>query len=262
MTSKLTELTLSSPSAPPPSVLWGSGIFSKLASSGHFDPSQTYDGNKEVEVLVPACTKFSAKGKDFSHNYNPRSSKCHFFFLGKKPCHHTGLPASNIRSYLWSKNDWPFGKELPVSKAPTPDGTSGYSNLTVSRQRDVARWTNVGGPIYSSSEVQISRVNTEGVVKRIRQISISPPDPDAEGSDKLDGEEVEVVHNSVGHQSSTSPSHPPSKRFQSHIIPRTPKPFQPSLATNPTSLPPDSPISSTTRPALIPSVWKFPHSHL
>ncbi|MBW0552218.1 hypothetical protein O181_091933 [Austropuccinia psidii MF-1] len=57
--------------------------------------------------------------------------------------------------------------------------------------RDVARWTNVGGPtpiggrpIYSSSEVPISRINTEGVVKRIRQIADSPPDPDAEGSDE------------------------------------------------------------------------------
>ncbi|MBW0488191.1 hypothetical protein O181_027906 [Austropuccinia psidii MF-1] len=73
----------------------------------------------------------------------------------------------------------------------------------------------VGGrPIYSSSEVPISRINTEGVVKWIRQISNSPPDPDAEGSDELDGEEVEMVHNSAGHQSSTSPSQPPSKRFQ------------------------------------------------
>ncbi|MBW0490783.1 hypothetical protein O181_030498 [Austropuccinia psidii MF-1] len=79
--------------------------------------------------------------------------------------------------------------------------------VTGSRQRDVARWTNVGGPIqaggrpiYSSSEVPISRINTEGVVKRIRQIANSPPDPDAEGSDELDGEEVEVVLNPVCHQ--------------------------------------------------------------
>ncbi|MBW0584350.1 hypothetical protein O181_124065 [Austropuccinia psidii MF-1] len=57
MSSKLTELTESSPSAPPPSVLRGSGVFSQLsspsmASSGHFYPSQTYDGYKAVEVLV------------------------------------------------------------------------------------------------------------------------------------------------------------------------------------------------------------------
>ncbi|MBW0472532.1 hypothetical protein O181_012247 [Austropuccinia psidii MF-1] len=77
--------------------------------------------------------------------------------------------------------------------------------VTGSRQRDVARWTNVGGPIpvggrpiYSSSEVPISRINNEGVVKRRRQTVDSPPDPDPEGSDELDGEEVDVVNSSIG----------------------------------------------------------------
>ncbi|MBW0586808.1 hypothetical protein O181_126523 [Austropuccinia psidii MF-1] len=61
MSFKLTELTESSPYALPPSVLCGSGVFSQLsspsmASSGHFDPSQTYDGYREVEILDPACT--------------------------------------------------------------------------------------------------------------------------------------------------------------------------------------------------------------
>ncbi|MBW0461226.1 hypothetical protein O181_000941 [Austropuccinia psidii MF-1] len=107
-------------------------------------------------------------------------------------------------------------------------------------------------------EVPTSRINTQGVVKRIRQIADSPPDPDAEGSDKLDGEEVEVVHNSIGHQFSTLSSHPPAKRFQSHIIPSTPRTFQPTLATIPTSLPPASPSSSTARPALIPEVRPSP----
>ncbi|MBW0489485.1 hypothetical protein O181_029200 [Austropuccinia psidii MF-1] len=89
-------------------------------------------------------------------------------------------------------------------------------------QRDVARWTNggepipVGGrPIYSSSEVPISRINTEGVVKRIRQIANSPPDPDAEGSDELDGEEVEnsYFHSPASpHSSHTRPSLNPAVR--------------------------------------------------
>ncbi|MBW0528882.1 hypothetical protein O181_068597 [Austropuccinia psidii MF-1] len=131
------------------------------------------------------------------------------------------------------------------------------TELTDSRQRDVARWTNVGGPIpvggrpiYSSSEVQISRINTEGRVKQIRKIADSPPDPDAEGSDELDGEEVEVVLNSAGHPSNNSPSQPPAKRFQSNIIPSTPRNFQPTLAT----IPPASPNSPHTRPALNPAV--------
>ncbi|MBW0486104.1 hypothetical protein O181_025819 [Austropuccinia psidii MF-1] len=50
-----------------------------------------------------------------------------------------------------------------------------------SRLQDVERWTNIGGPIpvgarpiYSSSAVQISRINKQGVVERIRIISKSP----------------------------------------------------------------------------------------
>ncbi|MBW0504556.1 hypothetical protein O181_044271 [Austropuccinia psidii MF-1] len=163
MSSKLTELTESSPSAPEPSVLCGSGILSRLASSGHFDPGQTYDGYKAVEVLDPACSECLSKGKEFFQHFNPKSSKCHFCFFGKKPCGCPGPAASNVKSYLW---------------------------MTGSRQRDVERWTNVGvpipvggRPIYSSSAVQISRINTEGVVKQIRTITNLPPDLDSEGSD-------------------------------------------------------------------------------
>ncbi|MBW0517523.1 hypothetical protein O181_057238 [Austropuccinia psidii MF-1] len=97
----------------------------------------------------------------------------------------------------------------------------------------------VGGrPIYSSSKVPISRINTDSVVKRIRRISDYPPDPDAEGSDEFDGEEVKVVPHLVGHQSSTSSSQPLANRFHSHIIPSAPRTFQPTLAAIPTSLPP------------------------
>ncbi|MBW0583941.1 hypothetical protein O181_123656 [Austropuccinia psidii MF-1] len=131
MSSKLTELTESSPSAPPPSVLCGSGVFSQLsspsmASSGHFDPSQTYDGFREVEVLDPACTECLAKAKDCFQHYNPQSSKCHFCFIGKKPCCCAGSTLSNVRQHLWRRKDGPFGQEFPILEEPTPDATSGF----------------------------------------------------------------------------------------------------------------------------------------
>ncbi|MBW0507862.1 hypothetical protein O181_047577 [Austropuccinia psidii MF-1] len=106
--------------------------------------------------------------------------------------------------------------------------------------------------------VPISRINTDSVVKGIRQICDSPPDLDAEGSDEFDGEEVEVVKNPVGNQPSTSPSQPPAKIFQSHLIPSTPRNFQPTLSIIPTSLPPATPSSSHTRPAMIPEVRPSP----
>ncbi|MBW0564012.1 hypothetical protein O181_103727 [Austropuccinia psidii MF-1] len=113
-------------------------------------------------------------------------------------------------------------------------------------------------PIYSTLEVPISRIKTEGIMKRIIQISNSPPDPDAEGSDELDDEEVEVIPHSSGHPSNSSPSQPPARRFQSQVIPSTPRTSQPTLATIPTSIPPASPHSSHTRPALSPEVRPSP----
>ncbi|MBW0593743.1 hypothetical protein O181_133458 [Austropuccinia psidii MF-1] len=176
-----------------------------------------------------------------------------------------GVLSSNVRRYLWSRKDGPFGKEFPVFEAPNPDGTSGFSQFTGSRKRDVPRWTNVGGPIpvggrpiYSSSEVPIFRINTEGVVKRIRRISDSQTHPDAEGSDELGGEEVVVVPHSVGHPSSNSSAQPLSNRFQSQVIPSTPRTFQPALASIPTTIPPSSPSTSHARPALNPAVRPSP----
>ncbi|MBW0497658.1 hypothetical protein O181_037373 [Austropuccinia psidii MF-1] len=125
-------------------------------------------------------------------------------------------------------------------------------------QRDGDRWTNVGGPIYSSSEVPNSRSTTGVIVKIIRQIANSSPDPDAEGSDELDGEEAEVTPHSAGHTSNSSPSQPPPKRFQSKVIHSTPRNFQPTLATIPTSIPPASSHSSHTRPTLNPEVRPSP----
>ncbi|MBW0557132.1 hypothetical protein O181_096847 [Austropuccinia psidii MF-1] len=114
-------------------------------------------------------------------------------------------------------------------------GTDILDLVTGSRQRDVARWTNVGGPIpfggrpiYSSAEVPISRINTEGVVKRIRRIADSPTDPDAEGSDELD------------------------------VIPSTTRTFQPVLAPIPTTIPPSSPSTSHARPSFNPALRPSP----
>ncbi|MBW0486165.1 hypothetical protein O181_025880 [Austropuccinia psidii MF-1] len=143
------------------------------------------------------------------------------------------------------------------SRSPPPDGTSGYSSLTGSRQREVERWTNVGGPIptggrpiYSSSQVPISRINNQGVVKRIRKISDSPTNPYAKGSDELDGEELEVINPLVGNSSSSSPTQLPAKQFHSHLIPSTPGSFQPVLSSLLSSSPPSSPKPSISRTVL------------
>ncbi|MBW0575702.1 hypothetical protein O181_115417 [Austropuccinia psidii MF-1] len=55
-----------------------------------------------------------------------------------------------------------------------------------------------------------------------------------------------------------SPCQPPAKRLQSQVLPSTPRDFQPTLATTPTSISPASPHSSHTRPSLNPAVIPSP----
>ncbi|MBW0557804.1 hypothetical protein O181_097519 [Austropuccinia psidii MF-1] len=207
-----------------------------MASSGHFDPSQTYDGYRAVAILDTAGTECLAKGKDCFQHYNPQSSKCHYCFIGKKPFRRTGVSSSNIR-----------------------------------RQRDVARWTSVGGPIsvggrpiYSSSEVPISRINTERVVKRIRGIADSTTYPDAEGSDELDGEEAVVVPHSVGHSSRNSSVQPLSNIFQSQVIPSTPRTFHSyyhsTLFTKYFSF--QASLESSSKTITNPATQELTHNHL
>ncbi|MBW0517821.1 hypothetical protein O181_057536 [Austropuccinia psidii MF-1] len=101
----------------------------------------------------------------------------------------------------------------------------------------------LGGPLLKGPFLQV-------VVKRLRRISDSPTNPNAEGNDELDGEEAEVVPNSIGHQSSTSTSQPVSKRFQIQVIPSNPRNFQSVLCIISSSIPPPSPNPSTARGSL------------
>ncbi|MBW0478803.1 hypothetical protein O181_018518 [Austropuccinia psidii MF-1] len=260
MSSKLTELTEYSPSVLPTSFLCGSGIFSLLgspwsmASSGHFDPSQTYDGYKAVEALDPACTEFLKKGKQCFQHYDPCSSKFQHCFVGKKPFQCPGDPLSNVRGICGVKNMVLLKKSSQFLRLLLLM----VLQVTGSRQRDVSRWTNVGRPIYYSSEVPIFRINSQGGVKRLRRISDSPTNPNSEGSNELVGEGVEVVPNSIGQQSSASPSKPASRRFQSQVIPSSPRNFQPVLSAIPSSIPPPSPNPSTSRPPLASQVRPSP----
>ncbi|MBW0521696.1 hypothetical protein O181_061411 [Austropuccinia psidii MF-1] len=218
-----------------------------MASTGDLDPTQVYDGYKAVEVLDPACTDCLAKGKDCFEHYNHRSQNSTTASLGRSH-------ATILRSRLQTS-----GGICGVRRMGLLEKSSQFLRplLLMVLQgillRDVARWTNVGGPIpvggrpiYLGSEAPISRMITEGIVKQIRHIANSPPNPD--------GEEAEVVPNSSGHPSNTSPFQPPSKMFQRQIIPCTPRNFQPTLATIPTS----SPHSFHTRPALNPAVRPSP----
>ncbi|MBW0464382.1 hypothetical protein O181_004097 [Austropuccinia psidii MF-1] len=201
MSSKLTPPTESSASAPPPSGLYGSGAYIELDLPwsmpyyGFFEPAGVYDGYKADEVLDPSCTKFLTKGKSFF-------STLKFMVLQVPPllCWEEAFAMSTVRRFLL---------------------------VTGSRQRDVQRWTNVGEsiptdgrPIYSSLEFLIFRIDNKGRVNSIRRISNFPTNPYGEGSN-----DVEVTNQNIGQLHNSSPYHPPSGTFQSHVIPSNPRNF-------------------------------------
>ncbi|MBW0524445.1 hypothetical protein O181_064160 [Austropuccinia psidii MF-1] len=149
--------------------------------------------------------------------FSPQVLEAPLLFYWKEAMSTSRSATSHCQRILVEQGGWAFWERAPVSEAPTPDGTSGYSI-----------W----------------------VVKRIRKISDSPTNPDSEGSEELDVEEVEMINLLVGHPSSSSPTQPPCKKFHSNLISSTPSNFQPVLSSLPYSVPPPSPKPSTSRPIL------------
>ncbi|MBW0520817.1 hypothetical protein O181_060532 [Austropuccinia psidii MF-1] len=206
-----------------------------MSSSGHFDPTQTYDGYKAVEVFDSACTECLAKGKDFLNITIPDLQNFTTAILGRS---HAAVLGSKLQ---------------------TSEGIYGVRKMgLLEKSSQFLRLLLLMVPQGILLVIPISRTNTEGIVKRIIQTANSSPDPDAEGSNELDGEEFEVIPHSSCHPSNSSPSHPPAKRFQSQVIPSTPRNFQHTISKISTSIPPASPHSSHTRPALNPAVRPSP----
>ncbi|MBW0473267.1 hypothetical protein O181_012982 [Austropuccinia psidii MF-1] len=80
-----------------------------------------------------------------------------------------------------------FGLEAPVDEPSTSDATSGHFNLTGSRMRGVQQWTNTSSSLANTGEPIHPQVNPIGVAPEV------PILIDAEGSDELDGEELEIT---------------------------------------------------------------------
>ncbi|MBW0571245.1 hypothetical protein O181_110960 [Austropuccinia psidii MF-1] len=214
MSSRLTSLCDS-----PPSVLYGPGVFDNLrelseesmAPTEIWDINKTYNGFKSVRVIEPPCTNCNRKGIPCVESATARSTRCQFCNLGKRNCSqaHYSFPENPRR--LWSsiKKGGRFGLEAPVDEPPTSDATSGHSNLTGSRMRGVQQWNNTssswaaiggsihpqGNPIGVAPEVPILVTRKDGKLGRLKRNLVVQDeiDTDAEGSDEIDGEELEMT---------------------------------------------------------------------
>ncbi|MBW0533533.1 hypothetical protein O181_073248 [Austropuccinia psidii MF-1] len=188
MSSRLTSLCDSNHSDSPPSVLYDPGVFDNLrelseesmAPTEICDITRNYNGFKSVRGIEPPCTN-----SNHSFPENPR------------------------RLLSSIKKGGRFGLEAPVDEPPTSDATSGHSNLTGSRMRAVQQWNNtssswanIGGTIQyqgnhigMAPEVPILVTRKDGKPGRlnINLVIQDEIDTDAEGSDEIDGEELEMT---------------------------------------------------------------------
>ncbi|MBW0463710.1 hypothetical protein O181_003425 [Austropuccinia psidii MF-1] len=240
MSSKLTSIYNSDHSDPPPSVLYGSGVFNSfrelseesMAPTEIYDINKTYDGFKSVRVIEPPCIN----------------------------CWKRGFP-DNIRILCRSiKKGVTFGLEAPVDEPPTSDATSGHSNLTGSRIRGVKQWNNTssswantrgpihpqGNPIGVAPEVCILVTRKDERLGKLKRNLVvqDENDADAEGSDELDGEELETT-TPIQKRRIQSPSiFPVQASTTNHELIRSPQPGHPHL-------PLPLPISNHLWPALL-----------
>ncbi|MBW0535035.1 hypothetical protein O181_074750 [Austropuccinia psidii MF-1] len=198
-----------------------------------YDIDKTYDGIKSVGVIEPPCINFQKMGVPYAKSATARSTRCQFRNLGKRNCYKAnhrfqGNPRILLRSI---KKHGIFGLEAPVDEPPTSGATSGHSNcdlncqgiselqtsmvlissasVTGSRMRGVQQWTNTncscantggpippqGKPIGVAPEVPILVTRKDRQLGKLKRNLVVQDeiDTDSEGSDEIDGEELEIT---------------------------------------------------------------------
>ncbi|MBW0548532.1 hypothetical protein O181_088247 [Austropuccinia psidii MF-1] len=287
MSSNLTSICDSDHSDSPPSVLYGACVFDNLrepseesmASTEIWDINKTYYGFKSVRGIQPPCINCQKKGVPCVESATARSTRFQFCNLGKRNCPQANHNFADNPRRLWSsiKKGSRLGLETPVDETPTSDATSGHSNLTGSRMRGVQQWTNTssswantGGPIHPQGnpigvapEVPILVTRKDGRLGKLKRNLVvqDENDTNAEGSDEIDGEELEIttpIHSLSPVPASTSTNEvirPPQS-------PKTPiiSPTRPStLASTSTNI--QQPVASTSRDPMSPEPESIFENH-
>ncbi|MBW0493418.1 hypothetical protein O181_033133 [Austropuccinia psidii MF-1] len=285
MSLRLTSLCESNHYDSPPSVLDGLGVFDNLrelseesmAPTEIYDITKNYNCFKSVRVIEPPCTNCKRKGIPCVESATSRSTRCQFCNLGKTNCSqaHYSFPDNPKRLCSSIKKGGIFRLEAPVDEPPTSDATSGYCNLTGSRMRGFQQWNNTssswaniegsihpqGHPIRVAPEVPILVTRKDGKLGRLKRNLVVQDeiDTDAEGSDEIDGEELEITTPIQKRRiQSTSKSPVQASTTNNEVIrsPQPPKlpirsPTRPStLASTSTTIQP--PVSSTSRDPMSP----------
>ncbi|MBW0534979.1 hypothetical protein O181_074694 [Austropuccinia psidii MF-1] len=285
MSSKPTSICDSDHSDSPPSALYGACVFNNFRelSEESMDPKEiwdinkTYNGFKSVRVIEPPCVNCQRKEIPCVESATARSTRCQLCNPGKRNCSQAHYCFPDNPRRLWSsiKNGGRFRLEAPVDEPPTSDATSGHSNLTGSKMRGVQQWNNTsiswanirgsihpqGNPIRVAPEVPISVTRKDGKPGKLKRNLVVQDeiDTDAEGSDEIDGEELEITTPIQKRRIQSTSQSPVQASTTNNEVIRSPQPPQlpirsptrPStLASTSTSIQP--PVASTSRDPMSP----------
>ncbi|MBW0511053.1 hypothetical protein O181_050768 [Austropuccinia psidii MF-1] len=259
MSSKLTSICDSNHSDSPTSVLYGAGVFDNLREGSEDSMAPTeiyyinknYNGFESVRVIEPPCISCWKKGVPCVESATARSTRCQFCNLGKRNCSQDNHNFPDNPRRVWSsiKKGGRFGLEAPVDEPPTSDSTSGHFNSP-----EVP-------PLFTRKHGRLGKLKRNLVVQ-------DENDTDAEGSDEIDGEELEMttpIQKRIIQSTSISPV---QASTTTHEVIRPPQPPQPpirsptrpsTLASTSTNIQP--PVASTSRAPMSPELESIFDDH-
>ncbi|MBW0527153.1 hypothetical protein O181_066868 [Austropuccinia psidii MF-1] len=153
-----------------------------MAPTEIWDINKFYNGFKSVRVIEPPGINCWKKGVPCVESATARSTRCQFCNLGKRNCsqanHNFPYNPRILRSSI--KKGGIFWLEAPVDEPPTSDATSGHSNCN---------------PIGVAPEAPILVTRKDGILGKLKRNLVvqDENDTDAEGSDEIDGEELDIT---------------------------------------------------------------------
>ncbi|MBW0567666.1 hypothetical protein O181_107381 [Austropuccinia psidii MF-1] len=265
MSSKLTSICDSDHSDSPPSVLYGAGVFDNLrelseesmAPTEIWDINKAYNGFKSVRVIEPACINWV------------NSAILEKEIVLKPTTTFLTIPEDyEAASRRVEYSDW---KLLLMNLPPLmpPLFTPILQNERCQQWNNTSSyWANIGGsihpqgnPIGVAPEVPILVTRKNGKLGKLKRNLVVQHeiDADAEGSDEIDGEELEITTPIQKRRIQSTSQSPVQASTTNNEVIRSPQPPQlpirspttPStLSSTSTSIQP--PVASTSRDPMSP----------
>ncbi|MBW0503506.1 hypothetical protein O181_043221 [Austropuccinia psidii MF-1] len=272
----LTSLCDSNYSYSTPSVIYGLGFFDNLtelseesmAPTEIYDITSNYNGFNSFRVIEPPCTNCQRKGIPCVESATARSTRFQFCNLRKRNCSQASYSFPDNPRRLWSriKKSGTFGLEAPVNEPSTSDATSGHSNCELIGHKTDLLPTSMflgqnwrihspqGNPIGVAPEVPILVTRKDGKLGKLKQNLVVQDeiDTDTEGSNEIDGEELEMTTQIQKRRIQSSSQSPVQASTTNNEVIRSPNHLNFQLDPQPghRHLPLPLPVSNHLWPAL------------